>query len=209
MNIQEERVTTMDNMASLNGVINSPLIFSHEIFGEKFYTTTLSVTRQSNTTDIIPLMISEHLLKNKNYIGSIVEVCGSFRSYNQHIEEKRHLILFLFVQEIYFINKSPDINKNTISLTGTICKAPIYRQTPLGRQITDLLLAVNRPCGKSDYIPCITWGRYARYASELNVGTKINVQGRIQSREYFKKIEYTYLKKTAYEVSVRNMHSIY
>ena len=179
-----------NNQVTIMGEIISDFVFSHEVFGEGFYMVNVSVRRLSNSEDIIPLMISERLIDvSQNYSGEFVMVAGQFRSYNRHDELKNRLVLSVFVREITFIDEEMDGAKtNTILLDGYICKAPVYRKTPLGREIADLLLAVNRPYGKSDYIPCICWGRNARYASTFEVGEHVQIIGRIQSREYVKKI---------------------
>ena len=166
------------------------------------------VRRLSNSDDRIPLMISERLIDvTQDYRGEYITVNGQFRSYNKHDENKNHLVLSVFVREITFVEEELDGAKtNNIMLDGYICKNPIYRKTPLGREIADLLLAVNRPYGKSDYIPCICWGRNARYASNFEVGEHVQIFGRIQSREYVKKITETETeKRTAYEVSVSKL----
>ena len=163
------------------------------------------VRRLSNSQDVIPVMISERLIDvTQDYRGEYVEIYGQFRSYNRHDEQKNRLILSVFAREIAFIDEEPDGSQtNMIYLDGYICKLPIYRKTPLGREIADLLLAVNRPYGKSDYIPCICWGRNARFASGFEVGEHVQVCGRIQSREYIKRItENETQKRIAYEVSV-------
>ena len=164
--------------------------------------------RLSNSDDRIPLMISERLIDvTQDYEGEYIMVSGQFRSYNRHEEQKNRLVLSVFVREVEFVEEEMDGAKtNSILLDGYICKAPVYRKTPLGREIADLLLAVNRPYGKSDYIPCICWGRNARYASGFEVGAHVQVLGRIQSREYIKKIsEIETEKRIAYEVSVSKL----
>ena len=169
------------------------------------------VKRLSNSDDRIPLMISERLIDvNQNYIGEFIMASGQFRSYNQHDEKKNRLVLSVFVREVSFVEEEVDGAKtNSILLDGYICKRPIYRKTPLGREIADLLLAVNRPYGKSDYIPCICWGRNARFASGFEVGEHVQVLGRIQSREYVKKLSETETeKRIAYEVSVSKLECV-
>ena len=166
------------------------------------------VPRLSESSDVIPLMISERLLDvTQDYTGEKIAVTGQFRSYNRHEERKNKLVLSVFVRELEFIEEIEENEKtNQIFLDGYICKAPIYRKTPLGREIADLLLAVNRPYGKSDYIPCICWGRNARYAAGFSVGDRCLVWGRIQSREYMKKLSEEDLeKRVAYEVSVSKL----
>ena len=191
-----------NNKVSVIGEIVSGFTFSHEVFGEGFYMVELAVNRLSEQVDVIPLMISERLLDvDKNYEGCTVEAIGQFRSYNRHEGTKNRLVLSVFVREINFLEEFTDYTKtNQIFLDGYICKEPIYRKTPLGREIADLLLAVNRPYGKSDYIPCISWGRNARYASGFQVGVRVRVWGRVQSREYTKRLSDTECeKRVAYE----------
>ncbi len=200
-----------NNKVSVIGVVSSQFQFSHEVFGEGFYILELSVNRLSDQADVIPLMISERLIDvREDYRGKTMEAIGQFRSYNRHEEAKNRLVLTVFVREYQFMEEFTDYTKtNQIFLDGFICKAPVYRKTPLGREIADLLLAVNRPYGKSDYIPCISWGRNARYASAFEIGTRIRVWGRVQSREYTKRIsEEESEKRIAYEVSVSKMEYV-
>ena len=164
--------------------------------------------RLSESYDIIPVMVSERLIDvNADYIGELICINGQFRSYNRHEERRNRLVLSVFAREISFIEEMEESSKtNQIFLDGYICKEPIYRKTPLGREIADLLLAVNRPYGKSDYIPCICWGRNARFASTFKVGERCIVWGRIQSREYMKKIsEDEVERRVAFEVSVSKL----
>lgn len=199
-----------NNKVSVIGEIVSGFTFSHEVFGEGFYMVDVAVNRLSGQTDIIPLMVSERLLDvHQDYSRRTVEVCGQFRSYNRHEGIKNRLLLYIFAREINFIEEFTDYTKtNQIFLDGYICKHPIYRKTPLGREIADVLLAVNRPYGKSDYIPCIAWGRNARFASGIDLGNNLKVWGRVQSREYTKKFSETECeKRIAYEVSVSKMES--
>ena len=200
-----------NNQVSIVGEIVSDFKFSHEVFGEGFYVVDILVNRLSNSADIIPIMVSERLINVKeSFVGQNVEVLGQFRSYNRHEENKNRLVLSVFAREIRVLNGDEEnLKPNYIFLDGYVCKAPIYRKTPLGREIADLLLAVNRPYGKSDYIPCICWGRNARFAENFNVGGHIQVWGRIQSREYQKKIsENEFEKRVAYEVSVSKLEYI-
>lgn len=197
-----------NNQVTIMGEIVSGFSYSHEIFGEGFYMVEIKVQRLSDSFDIIPMMVSERLIDvNANYRGYFVEVNGQFRSYNRHEERKNRLVLSVFAREISFVEEIEESAKtNQIYLDGYICKAPIYRKTPLGREIADLLLAVNRPYGKSDYIPCICWGRNARFASNFEVGERCSIWGRIQSREYMKKIDEEQVeKRVAYEVSVSKL----
>lgn len=201
---------TNHNQVEVAGRIHSSFEYSHEIFGEGFYTVRLLVNRLSEATDEIPLLISERLIDvTKDYRGMLVKACGQFRSYNKHEENRNHLILSVFVRDIEFLDSMENVKPNQITLDGFICKQPVYRMTPLGREICDILLAVNRSYGKSDYIPCICWGRNARYASAFTVGGHVLLWGRIQSREYMKRIgENQSERRTAYEVSVSKLEYI-
>lgn len=197
-----------NNQVSVIGEVVSDFTFSHEVFGEGFYMLDIRVSRLSDSADVIPIMVSERLMDvKKDYKGMNVSVSGQFRSYNRHEEKKNRLVLSVFAREIEFVDDVDDsVKTNQIFLDGYICKAPVYRKTPLGREIADLLIAVNRPYGKSDYIPCICWGRNARFASTFEVGGNAQVWGRIQSREYMKKIdEENSEKRIAYEVSVSKL----
>ena len=197
-----------NNQVTIMGKVATEFSFSHEVFGEGFYMVEVEVKRLSNSEDRIPLMISERLIDvTQDYTGEYIMVHGQFRSYNRHEEQKNRLVLSVFVREISFMEEEPDGTKtNSIWLDGYICKEPIYRKTPLVREIADLLLEVNRPYGKSDYIPCICWGRNARYASGFEVGEHVQLLGRIQSREYVKRISDTETeKRVAYEVSVSKL----
>ena len=200
-----------NNQVIMAGEIVSEFVFSHEVFGEGFYMLEISVRRLSNSYDVIPLMISERLIDvTQDYRGETIAVSGQFRSYNRHEEKKNRLVLSVFVRELEFVEEEPESSRtNQIFLEGYICKMPVYRKTPLAREIADLLVAVNRPYGKSDYIPCICWGRNARYASGFEVGAHIQLWGRIQSREYTKKIsEEEIERRIAYEVSVSKLEFI-
>jgi len=194
-----------NNKVTVIGQIVSEFTFSHEVYGEGFYMTELSVNRLSDQADIIPLMVSERLMDvHQSYLGQTIAVNGQFRSYNRHEGNRNRLLLSVFVREVEFMEGFDDYTKsNQIFLDGYICKQPVYRKTPLGREIADLLVAVNRPYGKSDYIPCIAWGRNARFAAGFDVGGRVRVWGRVQSREYTKKLnEVDCEKRVAYEISV-------
>lgn len=195
------------NQVEVCGRINSAFEYSHEIFGEGFYTVKLLVNRLSEATDEIPLLISERLVDvTKDYKGMLVRACGQCRSFNKHEENRNHLILSVFVRDLEFIESMDGVRPNQIILDGFICKQPVYRMTPLGREICDILLAVNRSYGKSDYIPCICWGRNARFAGNLEIGSRIQLIGRIQSREYQKRVsENELIRRVAYEVSVNKL----
>lgn len=194
-----------NNQVSIVGTVVSGFRYSHEVYGEGFYMVDISVNRLSDFVDIIPIMVSERLVDTtQSCEGQLVYITGQFRSYNRHEEKKNRLVLSVFVREMEFVDEIPEGEKsNQIFLDGYICKDPIYRKTPLGREIADLLIAVNRSYGKSDYIPCICWGRNARFASGFEIGGHVQVYGRIQSREYVKKLSETEVEhRTAYEVSV-------
>lgn len=203
-----------NNKVKLSGEIVSNFGFSHEVYGEGFYTTMLASERLSGEKDIILIMVSERLVAVKpEWIGRFVRVSGQFRSYNKHKDGRSHLELSVFAREFEDITDEQMEfefrHDNEISLDGYICKQPIYRKTPLGREITDILLAINRQYGKSDYIPMICWGRNAVYASGLEIGTRLRIDGRIQSREYEKKISETDSEtRTAYEVSISKMETV-
>jgi single-stranded DNA-binding protein len=198
-----------NNSTSLSGKILSKPKFSHEIYGEGFYLVTVEVSRLSDTYDYIPVMFSERLLPIEEFQeGKMIAVEGQFRSYNNYNSESSHkLMLTVFARDIIFIDSVDEVKiPNSIFLNGFICKKPIYRTTPFGREISDILLAVNRAYNKSDYIPCIAWGRNARFASSFEVGDNIKVWGRIQSRQYQKKFQDgTVEDRTAYEVSISKM----
>ena len=206
-----------NNHLVLVGKVTSDKRFSHEIYGEKFYIFDLAVPRLSGNADIIPITVSERLLSiNDLTIDSKITVEGQFRSYNSYENERNKLVLTVFAKDIKFIEDqeaeievSKDVVSNEVTLNGYICKKPIYRQTPFGREISDLLLAVNRAYNKSDYIPCIAWGRNARFCENIPVGTEVKIVGRVQSRTYEKKYEDgTVETKVAYEVSVSSLEVV-
>ena len=201
--------TMENNKVELAGVIISEPEFMYESYGENFYKMSLGVKRKSGAVDEIPLTISERLFDMEDrYSGMAVRVSGSYRSFNKQEGTRRRLILSVFVCDIEAIDsKDANIDKNCITINGYVCKEPNYRETPLGREITDMLIAVNRDYGKSDYIPCIAWGRNAVYASGLPVGTHLKLTVRIQSRGYVKMYEDgTEEQRTAYEVSVSKIN---
>lgn len=197
-----------NNNVTIAGKIVAGFTFENEVCGEKFYMTDVLVYRNSGTYDLIPFMVSERFIDaGKDYRDYYILANGQFRSHNRHDGDKSKLILYVFAREVSI---SEDIcekyDLNSISLDGYICKEPKYRKTPLDREICDVLFAVNRSYGKSDYIPCICWGRNARYADQFEVGAHVQLWGRIQSREYQKKIdEEVYEKRVAYEVSVSKL----
>lgn len=194
-----------NNKVFLSGTVESNAVFSHETFGEAFYDVMLLVPRLSEHLDRIPVTVSEKLLTGGKFdIGKYVNIKGQFRSYNKIENGKSKLMLSVFVREICEFEE--DMNPNIIEISGYICKAPVYRTTPFKREICDVLIAVNRAYNKSDYLPCIAWGRNAKFVSELNVGTKVNIVGRIQSREYQKQSADGILEtRVAYEVSINKV----
>ena len=212
-----DTVNSENNHIVLVGKVTSDKRFSHEIYGEKFYVFDLSVPRLSGTSDSIPITVSERLMVNGELpIDTKITVEGQFRSYNSYGEGKNRLILTVFAKNIILledqeseVEAKKDFISNEVTLIGYICKKPVYRQTPFGREIADILLAVNRAYSKSDYIPCIAWGRTARYCQNMEVGTEVKIVGRVQSRQYEKKHEDgTIESKVAYEVSVASLEVI-
>ena len=184
-----------NNKVYLCGEIATEPVFSHEIYGEGFYDTVLRVKRLSMQEDMIPITISERLINEKNLVvGTSLALRGQFRSYNKLVDGKSKLMLTVFVREL--VHENTYSNPNSIILSGYICKPPVYRTTPFNREIADILIAVNRSYGKSDYIPAIAWGRNARFAGRLEVGDNIKITGRIQSRIYQKKTEEGSVEKT-------------
>ena len=202
---------TENNYLVLIGKIISDKTFSHEIYGESFYVFNLEVPRLSGNEDIIPITISERLIANFDLtIGRKVVIEGQFRSYNSYENEKNRLVLTVFAKDIIDYKEEQEENvSNEVVLNGYVCKKPIYRKTPFGREISDILLAVNRAYNKSDYIPTIAWGRNARFCQNLEVGTKVKLVGRVQSRMYEKKHEDgTVENRVAYEVSIGSLEVI-
>lgn len=199
-----------NNQAVIIGTIADEFTFNHEIYAEKFYTCTVKVPRLSGTADDVRIMVSERLIIGGGFaIGDIVEVTGQFRSYNSYENGDNRLVLTVFAKDIAHYMGEENKNPNSLYLNGFICKAPVYRTTPFGREITDILLAVNRSYNKSDYIPIIAWGRNARFAKSLNVGDNVKIWGRIQSRTYQKRLsEEEVITKTAYEVSINRMELV-
>lgn len=201
---------TANNHAEVIGIVSDEPKFSHEIYGEKFYIFTLDIPRLSGTSDKVKIMVSDRLLADVEILtGDVIEVEGQFRSYNDYENGENRLVLTVFAKDIKKSDEDKEKNPNSLYLNGFICKEPVYRTTPFGREITDLLLAVNRSYNKSDYIPVIAWGRNARYCKNINIGDNIKVWGRIQSRIYQKHIsEEEVIEKTAYEVSVSRMEMV-
>lgn len=194
-----------NNKVYVSGEIVSDAEFSHEVYGEGFYEMNVLVKRLSGQGDILPITISERLISDLDLkVGKTLSAFGQFRSYNKLVDGKSKLMLTVFIREI--AGETEYKNPNSIVLSGYICKPPVYRTTPFNREIADLLVAVNRSYNKSDYIPCIAWGRNARFSKSLEVGDKIALSGRIQSREYQKRIGEEEIKiMTAYEVSINKL----
>lgn len=192
-----------NNIVMIAGEIKEGCSFSHEVYGEGFYIFHIASERLSDKVDILPVTISERLIdRGLLQVGTRVSIVGQLRSYNNYSGKRNHLVLTIFAREISLLAEEEEKSENQIILNGFICKAPIYRKTPFGREIADLLLAVNRAYNKSDYIPCIAWGRNARYLSGLAIGSNIRIWGRIQSRSYQKRIGEETEERIAYEVSV-------
>ncbi|MEW8995968.1 single-stranded DNA-binding protein [Clostridium sp.] len=198
-----------NNKIYLEGKVISDLEFSHEMYGEGFYNFEFEVSRLSDTSDILVITVSERLIAGIDVsIGSELVVDGQLRSYNKFVDGANRLILTVFARDIRQLEERGK-NPNQIFLDGYICKAPVYRTTPFGREIADMLLAVNRLYNKSDYIPTIAWGRNSRFCKSLEVGDNIRIWGRLQSREYQKKVSDTeVVKKIAYEVSISKMERV-
>ena len=194
-----------NNKVYVMGEIVSDAVFSHEVYGEGFYEFFVKVMRLSGQADILPVTVSERLIEGGALRkGKTISAIGQFRSYNTIENGKSRLMLTVFVREL--VEAAGEKNPNSILLSGYICKPPVYRTTPFNREIADVLVAVNRAYNKSDYIPCIAWGRNARFVKTLSVGDRVAVSGRIQSREYQKKLSETEMKTmTAYEVSVSKL----
>lgn len=201
-----------NNIVKLGGIVSEDLELSHELYGENFYKFYMDIERLSGQKDKIPVIISERLIDINNFKkGLVIKLEGQYRSYNQMISENRSkLVLTVFVKELEIDPKEERVTTlNELTMIGTICKQPIYRKTPLGREIADILLAVNRAYNKSDYIPCILWGRNAKFSEKLNVGEDVQIVGRIQARGYEKKFpDGTSENRVAYEVSVSKFERI-
>ncbi|HIT72882.1 single-stranded DNA-binding protein [Tyzzerella sp. An114] len=198
-----------NNCVSISGNIVEECAFSHKVYGEGFYVFKVSVERLSDNADILPVMISERLIdRNLLKTGAKVEISGQLRSYNNYTDKKSRLVLTVFARDIQIVDEYTIKNPNQIYLNGYICKEPVYRETPFGREISDILVAVNRAYNKSDYIPCIAWGRNARFTSKLSVGSNIRLWGRVQSRAYQKKKDDVIEEKVAYEVSVSKIETV-
>ncbi|MDR0272248.1 MAG: single-stranded DNA-binding protein [Clostridiales bacterium] len=201
-----------NNSIDIGGRIQSEFTFSHEIYGEGFWRFDVEVGRLSGQSDVLPVTVSERIVdRDKMRPGQAIRISGQIRSYNNYVEadRKNKLVLTIFARDITLLAEAPSDSPNDVFLDGYLCKPAIYRTTPFGREISDLLIAVNRSYNKSDYIPCIAWGRNARYAGKLQVGDHIRIWGRMQSRQYQKKLDdVTVLEKTAYEVSISKVEIV-
>jgi primosomal replication protein N len=198
-----------NNKVRIAGEICGQFEFSHDVYGEKFYLGEVRVERASGVPDYVPIMVSDRMVDVEcKWNNVFVEIEGQLRSYNKSEETRKRLLLSVFVQEFTQL-ESVSYHENYIELDGFICKTPVHRTTPLGREVSDLLVAVNRAYGRSDYIPCISWGRNASFVSNLDIGTRVRLEGRIQSREYRKRISETHTEiRTAYEVSVNKLEVV-
>ena len=199
------------NFVEIKGTVSKEAVYSHETYGEKFYTVHIKSERISGTEDEIPVLISERMCNVKELcLGQSIGVVGQFRTFNEHSGNKHRLVISVFARELYVLDdEDAEIESNYIQLDGYLCKEPTYRKTPLGREISDFLLAVNRSYGKSDYAPCIAWGRNARFTSCFEVGSHVKICGRIQSREYQKRLEDGDIEtRTTYEVSVSKVELV-
>lgn len=218
MNKAKETTVTINenNIVKLSGFVKSTPEYSHETCGEKFYQFTVSTPRQSGKKDVLPITISERLVDlNEIVIDRFVELEGNVRTYNKYTEGGNRLLIYVFAREIKLstLGTKPELNDcvNSVKLEGFVCKKPKYRTTPLGREICDLLIAVNRPYGKSDYIPVITWGRNARFSNNFEVSQKLVLHGRLQSRTYLKKLDKEGMQteeRVAYELSVSKFEEV-
>ncbi len=200
-----EYVEKGNNRVYVRGEIVSTARYSHEIYGEGFYEMDVMIKRLSGQADVLPITVSERLIQEKDLqVGKTISAIGQFRSYNKLVDNKSKLMLTVFARDI--VENEENKNPNSITLSGYVCKEPVYRTTPFNREIADVLLAVNRAYNKSDYIPCIAWGRNARFVKNLQVGDFLTINGRIQSREYQKKFSEDDVRTmTAYEVSINKL----
>ena len=194
-----------ENLINLSGRIVSDFEFSSEVYGEKFYTVFVSCIRKSGTEDRLPVIISERLLKPDNYNGNLISVQGEIRSYDKWLKEKSRLKVYVFATYATIKDTSDEENKNSVVLTGHICRKPTYRLVDNKKEISDFIISVKRKYNKSDYIPCVCWGRTAKYTFGLDVGIEITITGRFQSRDYIKSIDGKDVTRTTYEVSASNI----
>lgn len=195
------------NKAVIAGRIIEPLSVDHVLYGEKFYSTKVSVPRLSGTLDILPVTIPERACPRLIEMGDMVRLTGQLRSYNKHTDSKSRLVITLFCHEAEVFDRDENISENKIEITGYLCKEAIFRTTPFLREICDIIIAVNRSYNKSDYLPCIAWGRNAAFTKNLPIGTQVSISGRFQSREYIKKTDFGEETRTAYEISCSTLEA--
>lgn len=196
-----------NNKVTMAGYAETDFVIDHEIYGERFFKIFISVKRESGTVDMIPVIVSERLFDvSKSICGEHVIIHGEFRSYNKKTEIETHLLLFVFASEFCITYSKDRINEAIVE--GFICRKPTFRTTPFGREVSDMILAVHRFYGKSDYIPCICWGRSAKFAYCMNVGDRVQITGRIQSRQYIKVIDGIEEERTAYEISANDIQKL-
>ncbi len=200
----------LNNEVHLTGRVEREAEYSHEVYGEKFLSFVLKVERLSDSADYINVTVSERLIRDFDLsVGTSLEIEGQFRSYNNYTLTGSKLILTVFARDIRQVDEEDFSPVNNIFLNGFVCKEPVYRITPFGREITDLLIAANRAYNKSDYMPCIAWGRNARFSGKLKVGENVKIWGRIQSREYQKRIsDDETVTRTAFEISISKMEVV-
>jgi len=200
------------NFIAIRGKVADSFEFSHEVYGEGFYSFTVESERLSESVDLLPVTVSERLLDGLELLpGDLIDIYGQVRSYNNYTPQERRnrLLITIFAREIESVSEDGPKNPNEVFLDGFICKKPVYRETPFGREIADILLAVNRSYNKSDYIPCICWGRNAKFASNLNISDNVRISGRLQSRIYQKKYDDgSVSEKTAYEISISKIELV-
>ncbi|MEA5060326.1 MAG: single-stranded DNA-binding protein [Candidatus Pelethousia sp.] len=190
-----------DNTVCVSGMVYEDALLDHELYGEAFYALRLQVERLSGVADILPVTLPARICPRIPQIGDRIRICGQLRSYNKHTDGANRLVITVFAKAVEPISPE-EVPENSIQLIGFICKPVVYRTTPFLREIGDMLLAVNRSYNKSDYLPCIAWGRNALFARELPVGGRVRVEGRLQSRSYQKCLpDGTVTERTAYEVS--------
>ncbi len=197
-----------NNFISLQGRVDGDIEYSHSVLDEEFYKFKLNVSRLSGVVDSLPVTVPKKLLENTQLAdGDKISLTGQLRSYNKYQENRTRLILTAFAKSIE-VEENGEENPNNVLLNGFVCKAPTYRKTPFGREITDVIIAVNRAFNRSDYIPTICWGKNAILCRDLPVGTNVIIKGRLQSREYTKRMGEEFETRTAYEVSVGEIEEI-
>ena len=187
------------NQILLRGELDTLPAFSHESHGRRFYSFTLAVERLSGTMDLLHCVAAEELVQALDPSGGeMVELIGQVRSFNNRSGAGRRLVISAYAEQLRTCDDEP---ANEVILCGSICRQPIFRRTPLGREICDLMLAVNRPYRRADYLPCILWGHTAQHCANFPVGTTLQLTGRLQSRTYVKQLETGSEQRVAYEIS--------